>query len=295
MGDEFPYVPGVEHRFLEVDGIEVHLAEAGPPEAPPVLLLHGFPQHWYLWRPLLERLGNEYRLLAPDLRGFGWTEAPGYGYDTETFAADQLALLDALGVERAAVIGHDWGGITAFILAIRHPGRVSALLSLNVPPPFSRLTARLVLEQWRTWYAALLASPVLGLRVVRSGAMPRLMFGRGLSAEEIEIYLSPLRQPERAAAAQALYRAYPRLARRVAGGVYRRMRLEVPARVLFGEKDLAISKELLRGHEPYADDLEIELVGDAGHFIVEQKPDLVLARVRELLAAHAPAGTAKTS
>ncbi|TMK74421.1 MAG: alpha/beta fold hydrolase [Actinobacteria bacterium] len=104
MADEIPAVEGVEHRFVDANGLRVHVAEAGAQDAPPVLLLHGWPQHWYMWRRVMAGLRGEYRLLAPDLRGFGWTEAPGDGYDGETFAADQVALLDALGLERAHVV-----------------------------------------------------------------------------------------------------------------------------------------------------------------------------------------------
>ena len=77
-----------------------------------------------MWRRVIGALRDERRLLAPDLRGFGWSEAPGHGYDGETFAADQVALLDALGIERAFVVGHDWGGWTAILLGLLHPDRV---------------------------------------------------------------------------------------------------------------------------------------------------------------------------
>jgi pimeloyl-ACP methyl ester carboxylesterase len=139
MAHELPAVEGVEHRFVEANGIRVHLAEAGSTDAPAVLLLHGWPQHWYMWRRVMAGLSGEYRLLAPDLRGFGWTEAPGHGYDGETFAADQVALLDALGLESAHIVGHDWGGWTAILLGILHAGRVDRTVVCNAPHPWSRV------------------------------------------------------------------------------------------------------------------------------------------------------------
>ena len=86
MADEIPQVEGVEHRFVEANGIRIHVAEAGPSatQAPPILLLHGWPQHWYMWREVIGGLRSGHRLLAPDLRGLGWSEAPGRGYDGET-------------------------------------------------------------------------------------------------------------------------------------------------------------------------------------------------------------------
>jgi pimeloyl-ACP methyl ester carboxylesterase len=83
----------------------MHLAQAG--EGRPIVMLHGWPQHWYLWRRVIPLLAPHARVLCPDLRGFGWTDAPGRGYDRETMAQDVLALLDELGLERIDLVGHD--------------------------------------------------------------------------------------------------------------------------------------------------------------------------------------------
>jgi pimeloyl-ACP methyl ester carboxylesterase len=103
-----PSLPGVSHRFVNVAVAEgrltLHVAEAGVGE--PVLMLHGWPGHWYSWRQLVPHLSESYRLLMPDLRGFGWSDAPGSGYDPRTFAADTLALLDALELDRVRLVGH---------------------------------------------------------------------------------------------------------------------------------------------------------------------------------------------
>ena len=95
---EVPDVPGVKHRYLEVERIRFHVAEAGDGE--PLVMLHGWPQNWYMWRLLVAPLGERYRLIMPDLRGFGWSDAPQSGYSKERLASDVLALLDQLGVDR---------------------------------------------------------------------------------------------------------------------------------------------------------------------------------------------------
>ena len=124
-----PDVPGARHRTVTIatadaGPLDLHVLEAGDAGAPPVLLLHGWPQHAWCWRHVIPLLAGDYRLIAPDLRGFGWSDCPAGGYDPVTFAADAVALLDALEIERADVIGHDWGGSAAFALALTAPERV---------------------------------------------------------------------------------------------------------------------------------------------------------------------------
>ena len=289
MADEMPHAEGVEHRFVDANGVRVHVAEAGPPEAPAVLLLHGWPQHWYMWRRVMGGLSGEYRLLAPDLRGFGWTEAPGHGYDGETFAVDQVALLDALGLERAHVVGHDWGGWTAMLLGILHADRVDRIVVCNAPHPWPRLSLRLAMESWRSWYTWLIATPMIGRRALESEWVARqyirLNAGLPLTDEEVEIYARSFREPGRAQAVVELYRYYQRVLWQTARGEWRGRRLTRPTVLLFGEGDVSLSTRLLPGYEPYADDMRVETVPDSGHFIVDEKPDLVIERMREWLGA----------
>ena len=283
MADEIPAVDGIDHRFVDANGIRVHVAEAGPPEAPVVLLLHGWPQHWYMWRAVMAGLSDRYRLLAPDLRGFGWTEAPGHGYDGETFAADQVALLDALELERAHVIGHDWGGWTAILMGILHESRVNRMVVCNAPHPWPRLSLPLAAESWRAWYTWAVATPGLGRRLLASGWIARTILGRGnvgepFTHDEIQRYADSFRAPDRAQAIVELYRYYQRAVREGIRGRWRGHRLEAPTLLLFGERDRYVSPKLLAGYEANATDLRIDLVPDSGHFIVDEKPELVIER-----------------
>jgi len=290
MADEIPAVEGIEHRFVDANGIRVHVAEAGPPDAPAVLLLHGWPQHWFMWRQVMGALSGEYRLLAPDLRGFGWTEAPGHGYDGETFAADQVALLDVLELERAHVVGHDWGGWTAILLGILHAQRVDRMVVCNAPHPWSRLSWGVALELWRSWYTWVIATPGLGRLVLERPWIARSVLGRGnvgtpFTDEEFQLYVDSFREPARADAIVKLYRYYQRAVREGISGRWRHERLTVPTLLLFGVRDRYVSTKLLPGYEPYADDMRLELVPDSGHFIVNEKPDLVIERTRDWLGA----------
>jgi pimeloyl-ACP methyl ester carboxylesterase len=121
---EPPSMPGVEHGYVEARGLPVYVAEAG--RGPPLVLQHGWPQHWYAWRALIPALAQRLRVICPDMRGFGWTEAPTAGYHKEGLAQDLLAVCDALGLERFALAGHDWGGFVAFVAAIRDPRSASS-------------------------------------------------------------------------------------------------------------------------------------------------------------------------
>jgi pimeloyl-ACP methyl ester carboxylesterase len=284
---DLPEIEGVEHRFVDIDGLRVHVAEAG--NGPPVLLLHGWPQHWYMWRGVIERLAPQFRLIAPDLRGFGWTEAPDAGYDIETFAADQVALLDALEIESASVIGHDWGGGTAFLLGLDHSDRIERMVVCNTPHLWPKLEPRLALELWRTWYATALAIPVLGPRLLRQTDFAVKFLRRGnvgtpFTEDEIAAYADSFREPARANAVSALYRYYHRAVAEGLRGRWRSRHLAVPTLLLFGTHDIYVTDKVLPGYEQHTDDMQLELVPDSGHFLVDEKPDLVARRALAFLS-----------
>ena len=285
-----PDIPGAKHRYAEIETadagrLRVHYAEAG--DGPPLLLLHGWPQHFWCWRRVVPLLADGFRLICPDLRGFGWTGAPGRGYDSETFAADAVALLDALELERAGLIGHDWGGFTGFLTALRHPQRVERFLALSTPIPWVRLSPELPAVLRRTWYVWMLAA--LGREAVaRRPGLVRMMLQRAAPDEaiderEAELYAQPLREPARAAATQALYRSYLRSALSIGTrNRYAGLRLTVPTRLVVGRDDQAIPEALVRDFEPHADDMTLELLDGCGHFLPEERPELVARRAREL-------------
>lgn len=124
-----------EHVQVQTAALEMHTLQAGPADAPVVLLLHGFPDASYGWRGVIPLLSEDYRVIAPDLRGYGGTDKPEDGYDLPTIANDIVALLDALEVEQAHVIGHDWGAATTWQLATASPDRLLSATALDVPHP----------------------------------------------------------------------------------------------------------------------------------------------------------------
>jgi pimeloyl-ACP methyl ester carboxylesterase len=285
----FPHVAGVEHRFVEAGGLRTHIAEAG--QGDPVVMLHGWPQHWYEWRKVIGPLAEHYRVICPDLRGLGWTDAPADGYEKDQLASDVLALLNELGLERVRLVGHDWGGWAGYLLCLRAPERVERYVALNILPPFIRPNLRSVVNLWRLWYQWVIAAPVIGERVVRMLATnPVLRWIGGRQStwtdEEREAFLGQLREPERARASVRYYRTFqlkelPGLALR-----YRDAHLRVPTRILFGTGDRVQQASALEGIERRGDDLAYELFPGVGHFIADERPDLVLDRALRFFESH---------
>jgi len=159
-----PQVPGVTHRFVAARGTRFHVAEAGTGD--PVLLLHGIAQHWYAWRKVIPELAGEYRLFCLDLRGCGWSEGTRRGYGTGQQVQDVLAVMDALGLERVRLVGHDSGGWLGFALCLHAPERFSGFVALNITHPWPG-QATLIRTAWRFWYTALWEYPGAGRLVLR--------------------------------------------------------------------------------------------------------------------------------
>jgi pimeloyl-ACP methyl ester carboxylesterase len=288
----FPEVEGVQHRFVDAGGLRMHVAEAG--HGDPLVLLHGWPQHWYEWRHQIPVLSQHYRVICPDLRGLGWTDAPPRGYEKDNMAADVVNLFDALGLEKVKLIGHDWGGWCGFLICLRHPERVERYLALGIPPPWGKLDLKSIINLPRFAYQWMIASPI-GYWLLRNRpGFVRKFINLGApqtwTVDELDEFALPLREPDRARASQQIYRTFafrefPKLAR----GAYDSVRLTTPTRLLVGEKDPVVTRTFLRGFEPYVDDFEFEIVPETGHFVAEQQPELVNQRALEFLGAGRPA------
>jgi len=299
-GRPFPEVPGVSHRFVNLGGVRLHVAEAGPagPAAgagDPVLLLHSFPQNWYAWRHVIGLLAPQYRLICPDLRGFGWSDAPARGYDSASQVRDVLGLMDALGLARVRLVGHHWGGVLGFRISLAAPERVSGFLALNAVHPWP-LQRRLLPHVWRNWYTALLEYPGIGRRVLRHWpAFTAFLLRRGVADParwepgEAEGYAAAFRDPARARAGEQLHWQFvlhdiPALVT----GQDRKSRLTVPTLIVAGARDPVTPPGVLAGGERHADDLRVEVVSDAGQFLPAERPDLVAAAARRLFAGGGP-------
>ena len=270
--------------------VRVHLAEAGPEDAPAILCLHGWPQHWFIWRRVIPLLSDQYRLLCPDLRGFGWSGWPADGdFRKQRLADDAVALLDQLGIERAHVIGHDWGAWTGMLLAVRSSERLRALLAVSIVHPWQP-RALMARNAWRLAYQFPIAAPQVGERLMRRPDFTRRVLRNGWGdrdtwdEEAAGSYSAVQAQRRHARAGSLMYRTFLTrelgpLAARGLGG-----RLGVPTRLLIGRRD-PLGAHLAEGVEHHGDDARAEVLeGGCGHFVPEERPDAVADRARALFA-----------
>jgi pimeloyl-ACP methyl ester carboxylesterase len=283
---ELPQLDGVTHRTVVARGLRFHVAEAGAGD--PIVLLHGWPQHWWIWRHLVPLLAPRARLVMIDLRGFGWSDAPPGGYDKQTMADDVLAVLDALGLERVRLVGHDWGAWIGFLACVAAPERFEAFLALGAPRPLGKPPPRQLLQVWRFAYQVVLAAPLLGRRLVADERFTTRLIKaiavhqEAWTADDLRAFTAVLTEPARARASVLLYRTF--LTREV--GRTPAGRIAMPTRIMVGAGDPAIRPFLLEGAERDADDLVVESVPDCGHFVPEERPALVAERARALFGLH---------
>ncbi|WP_347756394.1 alpha/beta hydrolase [Agrococcus sp. ProA11] len=270
-----PAASGFTHTMVRTRGLRTHVASMGVGE--PVVLLHGFPQHWWEWRAIAPAIADQgYRVICPDLRGSGWTEADDPRFGPETHLDDLMAVLDALGVERAHFLTHDLGAISGMQLSYRAPERVRSMVQLAVPPGFMAFTPR-VMPAFSHMPALIMHRPGRSLRSIFG---PRYA-ARPMTEATLDAYLRVHARLEVEMAVAHLYRGMVvPMSLRLMRGVYRRMRLRPPTLVVFGRHDgpfaEPIARHICRAHDQHADRFELAFVDDAAHFIPDDAPDAVV-------------------
>lgn len=296
-----PTVDGVRRSWVDARGVRFHVTEAGDPDGTPVLLLHGWPQHHMAWRHLLADPPTGLRLIAPDLPGYGWSGPAPHRWAKEDVASDVLALLDALGLDRVGLVGHDWGGYIGHLLCLRAPERFTGYLALNIAHVWN--TPRTILPHlWRfAQYQPFVAT--FGYALHRRTRALEVLFRLALadrsamSRDEVLMFTDRFRDPVCARAATDTYRTFLLRELPALGGSPERRRSHVPTVAVFGTEDVAIDASLAAEETAQADSYRLERIEGCGHFIADERPELVAARVAELVGAgtsadaSAPAAT----
>src|SRR3954451_10837848 len=280
-----------EHRYAIVDGVRLHYVEAG--EGPLVVLLHGFPEFWWSWRhqiPALVEAG--YRVIAPDQRGYAQSDRPPSwrAYRIERLAADVAGLIEALGEERAFVVGHDWGAAVAWMVATLHPERVTRLAILNVPHPatMEQTLRRSPTQLLHSWYMFFFQLPWLPEHLMGWGG--RRMLAQAyrdarpgaFSAEDLARYAEALKGPAGFRGPIDWYRAALRRSPKSMRALYRP--IEAPVLVIWGEQDRFLNRAMADPDPRWVPDVRVVRLPAASHWVQHDEPERVNALLTEFLS-----------
>ena len=281
----------LEHSTVNTNGIRLHVVQAGPKSGTPVVLLHGFPEFWYGWRKQISALADMgCRVIVPDQRGYNLSDKPSgiKAYCTDTLVEDILGLINALEYEKVNIVGHDWGAVIAWLLAIKHPEKLHRLGILNVPHPavMKRFLQRDFEQMRRSLYALYFQLPWLPEASMRIGnwrgaalGMRRAGKQHAFTDEDIEKYKEAWSQPGAVTAMLNWYRAARRYPPEITNG----MQVHVPTLVLWGVKDFALSRRMARPSLDYCDEGNLIFFPDATHWVQHEEADEVNHSLREFL------------
>jgi pimeloyl-ACP methyl ester carboxylesterase len=284
MSDSADVMERLNDGYAEVNGIRLHYLEAG--SGPLVVLLHGFPEFSYSWHrqiPALVQAG--YHVVAPDMRGYNLSEKPNSwrAYDAQALGGDIAALVRYFDVERAHIVGHDWGAAVAYLTAMEHPDVVARLAILNVPHPARMLAGLRTLKQLRkSWYMFFFQLPLVPERLLAANdfrALKRVLAEspQGFSAEDVARYVQSWAQP---GALKGMLDYYRAALRQSPGSALARMSpIDAPVLVIWGERDSALGRELAQPEPKWVPNARVEYLPEATHWVQHDAPQ----RVNELL------------
>ena len=282
-------------RFIEAGGLRQHAVIGG--DGPPLLLVHGWPENWYAWRKVMPVLARDFRVVAIDQRGIGQTEKPKNGYDAGTLAGDLVALMEALGHERFAVVGHDTGFIISYALAADHPDRVERVALAEIPgPPLAASSPPLFVPEPlnnRLWHIPMNRLDGINEQLIRGREDVYFGYefaiqGGKLTDDVVDYYIRLVSNREALRGSLGLYRAWDAT---VAQNETRaKQPLKMPVLSIGG----AASWGELVGEamKPLATDLRSVVIPGTGHWVAEQSPGELLAALTPFLAPYRAASAA---
>ena len=270
----------LEHHAALANGVRIHYVRAG--QGDPVVLLHGFPQTWYMWRKIIPALAERYTVIAPDLRGFGESSKPIGGYDKRTVAEDIYQLVRGLGFEKVFLVGHDLGGPAAYAYACAHPEDVRRLVILDVEITIDRATAAEYFT--RLFHLSFHAEPDIAVALVAGRERVylthfyRKCYNPGaFSHADIDEYIAAFSAPGALRASMAHYGAiWTDLKHNIENA---KTLLEMPVLALGGE--MSFGERTVGSARKIAKDVRGRSLPRCAHWVAEEEPEALLA---ELLA-----------
>ncbi len=293
-----PNGSGVTHAWVEVSDVRLHYVRAGTNADAPLVLLHGFPQSWLMWRHVLPALAARHLVIAPDLRGYGASGKPGGAarYDKGTMAADVAALIRHLGLRRPVLIGHDRGARVARRYALDYPDDLAGVALLDILPAeyvYDRLSAAEIARSYWHWVFHIV--PDLPERLIAGNEEAYLaaLFGRAPGVIERlradgawDVYSQAFRSEGALAAMLRDYRAtyaddVPRYRAERAAGV----KVRVPVFLLWGERGNLAGRPVVDIWREVAQSVTGRALRDCGHYVAEEQPEAVATELLRFAAA----------
>src|SRR5215217_3908495 len=283
-------------RYIDTGELRQHAVTGG--EVPPLLLVHGWPQNWYAWRLLMPELAQDFDIIAVDQRGIGLTDKPQDGYDAGTLAGDLVALMDELGHERFAVVGHDTGYIISYALAADHSDRVARLAVAEVPGPLGVGPSPPLFVpdpiNNRVWHIPfnrvndeLTEQLVRGREDIFFGYEFAIQGGGKKLPDDVQRYYFDLySDPDALRGSFGFYRAWGTTL--VQEQQRKNQRLTMPVLAIGGAESWGEAAG--EGMKPAADDVQTVVIPGAGHWVAEQAPEEMLAALTEFLAPYREGG-----
>ncbi|MEO5640269.1 MAG: alpha/beta hydrolase [Sphingomicrobium sp.] len=288
-------------------GVTLNIALAGPADAPPVILLHGFPESHRTWRGVEPLLANRFRLVMPDQRGFGGSDAPSDvdAYRIDRIVADLFALADALGITDFALVGHDWGGAAAWAAAITGDPRITRLAIINAPHPviFQKSLIEDADQRAASQYITAFRNSGFeaAVEAMGFGAFFDKSFGKHVDLAQIDPaerahYIAEWSRPGTLTGMLGWYRASQLIVPPPGAivplpdwllGAF--PKIHVPVRVIWGMDDKALLPMQLDGLDRLIDHVDIVRLADVGHFAPWQAPEQVAAALVPFLSGEADA------
>jgi epoxide hydrolase 4 len=281
----------LEHSYINTNGIRLHLVQAGPKSGPPVVLLHGFPENWRCWiRQLPGLVQAGCRVIVPDQRGYNLSNKPKgvEAYCSEALVEDISGLIKTLDYQKVNLVGHDVGALVAWMLAIKHPEQLHRLGIINVAHPavMRRFLQRDFEQMRRSLYALFFQLPWLPETIMRLGnwriaasGLRRSGKHNAFTDEDIEKYREAWSQPGAMTAMLNWYRAVARYPPEISNG----MRVTVRTLILWGAKDVALSRRMARPSLDYCEDGNLIFFPDASHWVQREEAEEVTKHLLEFI------------
>jgi pimeloyl-ACP methyl ester carboxylesterase len=273
----------LRERFIETNGIKLHVMEAGPLDGPMILFLHGFPEFWYAWRKQVDYFADRgYLVVAPDQRGYNLSDKPQgiVSYKIDELAKDIVGLVDAYGRKKIYLVGHDWGASVSWWVALKYPDRIMKLVILNVPHP--KVMAKTMFtnpqQMQKSWYIFYFQLPgaVEKFASANNYAWPVQLLATtsrpgAFQTEELEEYRKAFMQPGAFSAMVNWYRAMVQTQQEPP----KSFDVTVPMLLMWGEQDIAMLAEMADESMAYCKQGKLIKFPDASHWIQHEEADKV--------------------